>query len=60
MLSIPNENGSNDGTDERPLVLTGDSAAAWELLLGLQYDRSVQTNIKYIITLSDYIFIALV
>jgi hypothetical protein len=39
MLCIPNENGSQDGTDERPLVLTGDSAIAWELLLGLQYDR---------------------
>ncbi|KAG8816032.1 hypothetical protein FRC17_000495 [Serendipita sp. 399] len=27
-----------DGTEEKPLVLTGDKAAAWELLLGLQYD----------------------
>jgi hypothetical protein len=60
MLSIPNENEPNDGTDERPLVLSGDSAAAWELLLGLQYDRSVQADIEYIIVLSNYMFTALV
>jgi hypothetical protein len=39
MLEIPSENGHKDGTDERPLVLIGDSAAGWEVLLGLQYDR---------------------
>jgi hypothetical protein len=39
MLNAPRENSSKDGTDEKPLVLTGDSAAAWELLLGLQYGR---------------------
>lgn len=37
MLDGPNVKGSEDGTDERPLVLTGDSVKGWELLLGLQY-----------------------
>jgi hypothetical protein len=37
MLNAPNI-GNGDASDERPLVLTGDSVAAWELLLGLQYD----------------------
>jgi hypothetical protein len=39
MLEVPSENGSIDGTDERPLILIGDTAAGWEALLGLQYDR---------------------
>ncbi|KAG8757414.1 hypothetical protein FRC14_002085 [Serendipita sp. 396] len=38
MLSVPSVEGNKDGTDERPLVMSGDSAASWELLLGLQYD----------------------
>lgn len=38
MLNGPNVRGSEDGTDERPLVLSGDSVVGWELLLGLQYD----------------------
>ncbi|KAG8810507.1 hypothetical protein FRC17_002911 [Serendipita sp. 399] len=28
---------NNDGTEEKPLVLTGDTVAAWELFLRLQY-----------------------
>ncbi|KAG8750255.1 hypothetical protein FRC14_000684 [Serendipita sp. 396] len=38
MLSVPSVEGSQDGTDENPLVMTGDSAASWEFLLGLQYN----------------------
>ncbi|PVF93902.1 hypothetical protein CPB86DRAFT_714414, partial [Serendipita vermifera] len=38
MFTAPRDTEINDGTDENPLVLTGDSAVAWELLLGLQYD----------------------
>ena len=38
MLDTPNGDGSTDGTDETPLVMMGDSAAGWELLLGLQYN----------------------
>ncbi|KAG8816031.1 hypothetical protein FRC17_000494 [Serendipita sp. 399] len=37
MFNLPIDSWSNDGTDARPLVLSGDSAVAWELLLGLQY-----------------------
>ncbi len=44
MLEVPNESGSKDRTDERPLVLVGDSAAGWEALLGLQYDRYENTQ----------------
>lgn len=41
MLNAPNIKGSEDGTDERPLILAEDSAVGWELLLGLQYNGSV-------------------
>jgi len=37
MLDAPSEDGSKDGTYEHPLLLTGDTAKGWELLLGLQY-----------------------
>ncbi|KAG8810506.1 hypothetical protein FRC17_002910 [Serendipita sp. 399] len=37
MFNLPIDSWSNDGTDAHPLVLSGDSAVAWELLLGLQY-----------------------
>ncbi|PVF92247.1 hypothetical protein CPB86DRAFT_769623 [Serendipita vermifera] len=38
MLNVPNGNESKDGTEDRPLILTGDRAAAWETLFSLQYD----------------------
>ncbi|KAG8750253.1 hypothetical protein FRC14_000682 [Serendipita sp. 396] len=38
MLCLPSGEGHNDGTDEKPLVMNGDSALGWELLLGLQYN----------------------
>lgn len=38
MLNAPNIKDSEDGTDERPLILSGDSVVGWELLLELQYD----------------------
>ncbi|PVF93900.1 hypothetical protein CPB86DRAFT_75160 [Serendipita vermifera] len=37
MLNVPNGNECKDGTEERPLILTGDRAAAWETLFSLQY-----------------------
>jgi hypothetical protein len=46
MLDTPNKNELVDGTDERPLVLTGDDVAAWELLFSLQYDTSVSILIS--------------
>jgi hypothetical protein len=45
MLDAPNENGPIDGTDEKPLVLTGDNDKAWEILFGLQYDMFVPNPI---------------
>jgi hypothetical protein len=41
MLEAPQSSTNQDGTDERPLVLTGDSAASWELLLESLYERYV-------------------
>jgi hypothetical protein len=41
MLGAPQSSTNIDGTDERPLVLTGDSVVGWELLLGFLYERSV-------------------
>src|SRR4051794_13610474 len=38
ILDATDKGGSKDGTDASPLVLAGDNAAGWELLLGLQYD----------------------
>jgi len=38
LLDSFNENEAKDEADKIPLVMTGDSAAGWELLLGLQYD----------------------
>ncbi|KAG8818585.1 hypothetical protein FRC19_010552 [Serendipita sp. 401] len=37
MLSVPSGKGPHDGTDENPLIMSGDSVVGWELLLGLQY-----------------------
>jgi hypothetical protein len=59
MLSVPQENGAQDGTDERPLVLTGDSAVGWELLLGLQYDRSAFCDLRHHPSLSYLMFTVL-
>jgi hypothetical protein len=46
MLNAPQGNDARGGTDDKPLVLSGDSVAAWESLLGWQYERfvSVQPN----------------
>jgi BTB/POZ domain len=41
MLNAPQGNDSRGGTDDNPLVLTGDSVVAWESLLGWQYERFV-------------------
>ncbi|KAG8826143.1 hypothetical protein FRC17_008369 [Serendipita sp. 399] len=42
MLEITRESGINTrGNKENPLILTGDTVAAWELLLGLQYNTCV-------------------
>ncbi|KAG8817318.1 hypothetical protein FRC19_011437 [Serendipita sp. 401] len=38
MLSVPSGQTSQDGTDEKPLVMSGDSVAGWGFLLGLQYN----------------------
>ncbi|PVF91329.1 hypothetical protein CPB86DRAFT_357729 [Serendipita vermifera] len=38
MLNVPNSSEYKDGTEERPLILTGDRAAAWDVLFSLQYD----------------------
>jgi len=38
MLGAPQSSTDRDGTDEKPLVLTGDSAASWELLLESLYE----------------------
>ncbi|KAG8817801.1 hypothetical protein FRC18_000343 [Serendipita sp. 400] len=38
MLSVPSGQPPQDSTDEKPLVMSGDSVAGWELLLGLQYN----------------------
>lgn len=48
MLGGPHPSANRDGTDENPLVLTGDSAASWELLLESLYERYVTkpTTIK--------------
>ncbi|KAG8778648.1 hypothetical protein FRC16_003765, partial [Serendipita sp. 398] len=37
MLSVPSSKETHDGTDEKPLVMSGDSVAGWEFLLELQY-----------------------
>jgi hypothetical protein len=46
MLEAPQSSTNRDGTDERPLVLKGpeDTAASWELLLELLYDRYVSKS----------------
>ncbi|KAG8826142.1 hypothetical protein FRC17_008368 [Serendipita sp. 399] len=36
-----------DGSDERPLFLAGDSAAAWELILGSQYGLPLVESEEY-------------
>jgi hypothetical protein len=41
MLGTPQPSTGRDGTDEKPLLLTGDTAAGWELLLESLYERSV-------------------
>jgi hypothetical protein len=41
MLNAPQGSDAGGGTDEKPLVLTGDSVVAWETLLGWQYERFV-------------------
>jgi len=41
MLNAPQGNEPRGGTDDKPLVLTGDSVVAWESLLGWQYERFV-------------------
>ncbi|KAG8816416.1 hypothetical protein FRC17_000341 [Serendipita sp. 399] len=46
MLYAPRET-DPDGTDERPLILAGDSAAAWELLLGSQYGLPLVETEEY-------------
>lgn len=46
MLGAPNKDGSEDGTDEKPLILMGDTVAGWELLLELQYSRYAFLSIK--------------
>ncbi|KAG8757415.1 hypothetical protein FRC14_002086 [Serendipita sp. 396] len=38
MLSVPGGEGHKDTTDENPVVMHGDSAISWELLLEFQYD----------------------
>jgi hypothetical protein len=40
MLNAPQQDGVMDGTDERPIFLTQDRVAGWELLLDSIYDRS--------------------
>lgn len=39
-------NDTGDGTDERPVVLTGDSASGWELLLEDIYDIDRYASIQ--------------
>jgi hypothetical protein len=39
MFNTPQGDGTVDGTDERPLVLSQDTAVGWELLLDAIYDR---------------------
>jgi hypothetical protein len=41
MLDMSKETGPIDGTAERPLVLTGDNATAWEILFGMQCNTYV-------------------
>jgi hypothetical protein len=47
MMNVPqgDNTGGGGGTDDQPLVLTGDSVVAWELLLGWQYERFSPTLI---------------
>jgi hypothetical protein len=42
MLEVPPPTTSLDGTDEKPLVLSGDSASGWEVLLESLYERSAR------------------
>jgi hypothetical protein len=39
MFDSPQGNGGTVGTDDNPLVLTGDAACGWEFLLEEIYDR---------------------
>jgi hypothetical protein len=45
MLSGSKEGPANSNIDDQLITLTGDHVAGWELLLGLQYNRYVVTNI---------------
>lgn len=38
MLNVPQTGGSKEGTEESPLVLTGDNVSSWESLLSAHYD----------------------
>jgi hypothetical protein len=38
MVNCPKGSGLDDGTEENPLILDGDSVRGWELLLRWQYD----------------------
>jgi hypothetical protein len=37
MLEVPQDGGSKDGTDEKPLVLCKDTVLGWELVLRAIY-----------------------
>ncbi|KAG8816082.1 hypothetical protein FRC19_000589 [Serendipita sp. 401] len=55
MLSFPGGKNPQDGIDEKPLVMSGDSVAGWELLLGLQYNSYVLSGLHHGSKLHDLI-----
>jgi hypothetical protein len=44
MLEVPRSGETKEATDENPLVLTGDNALGWALLLGSHYERYLNTR----------------
>jgi hypothetical protein len=54
-MSYAHQSGKmGEETDETPLVLAGDKASAWELLLELHYDRSVGHKCSPLTQLTEY------
>jgi BTB/POZ domain len=54
MFDVPQSGETKEATDETPLVLVGDNASAWELLLESHYDRSVEHGTSILTEFTDY------